>query len=65
MMVDKRLHHTRWDRATHRKVMLVGTIFCAAFVAISFYLRPQPETAYVLKKADKLVRTVGSPAPVH
>ena len=55
----------RWDRGTHRKVMLVGTIFCIAFVAISYYLRPQPETTFVLKKADKIIRTVGSPAPLN
>ena len=55
----------RWDRGTHRKVMLVGTIFCAAFIAVSFYLRPQPDVTYVLKKADKLVRTVGGPPPAN
>ena len=55
----------RWDRGTHRKVMLVGTIFCIAFVAVSFYLRPQPETTFVLKKADKLIRTVGSSVPAN
>jgi hypothetical protein len=55
----------RWDRGTHRKVMLVGTVFCAAFVAVSFFLRPQPETSFVLKKADKIVRTVGSPPPAN
>lgn len=57
--------NNRWDRGTHRKVMVVGTIFCVAFVAISFYLRPQPEMTYVLKKADKLVRTVGAPVPAN
>jgi hypothetical protein len=55
----------RWDRGTHRKVMLVGIIFCVTFVAVSFYLRPQPETNFVLKKADKLVRTVGAPVPAN
>jgi hypothetical protein len=55
----------RWDRGTHRKVMLVGTIFCITFVAVSFYLRPQAETTFVLKKADKLIRTVGSSVPAN
>jgi hypothetical protein len=49
------------DKATHRKVMLVGLMFCAAFVAISFFAREQPENHYVLLKADKLVRTAGTP----
>ena len=50
----------QWDRGSHRKVMLVGALFCAAFIAISFFARPQPETSFALKKADKLVRTVGT-----
>lgn len=49
------------DKATHRKIMLVGLMFCAAFVAISFFAREQPENHYVLLKADKLVRTAGTP----
>jgi hypothetical protein len=49
------------DKSTHRKVMLVGLIFCAVFVAISFFAREQPENHYVLLKADKLVRTAGTP----
>lgn len=49
------------DRPTHRRVMLVGFLFCAAFVAISFFVRPQPQTDHVLLKADKLVRTAGRP----
>jgi len=48
------------DRRTHRKVMLVGLLCCAAFVAISFFAREQPANTYVLLKADKLVRTAGS-----
>jgi hypothetical protein len=51
------------DKSTHRKVMLVGLLFCAAFVAISFFAREQPANSYVLQKADKLVRTAGSPQP--
>ena len=49
------------DKPTHRRVMLVGLLFCAAFVVISFSLRPQPETGHVLVKADRLVRTAGVP----
>jgi hypothetical protein len=43
--------------------MLVGLLFCAAFVAISFFAREQPANSYVLQKADRLVRTAGSPQP--
>jgi hypothetical protein len=39
--------------------MVVGLLFCAAFVVISFSLRPQPEGGHVLVKADRLVRTAG------
>jgi hypothetical protein len=51
------------DKSTHRKVMLMGLVFCVAFVAISFFAKPQPENHYVLLKADRLVRTAGM--PVH
>jgi hypothetical protein len=51
------------DKRTHRKIMLVGLLFCAAFVAISFFAREQPDNNYVLIKADKLVRTAGTPPP--
>ena len=47
------------DRPTHRRVMAIGLLFCAAFVLISFYLRPQPKNDRVLVKADKLVRAAG------
>jgi hypothetical protein len=50
------------DRRTHRKIMLVGLMFCALFVAVSFFAREQPENTYVLQKADRLVRTAGTPA---
>jgi hypothetical protein len=53
------------DRRTHRKVMLVGLLFCAAFVAFSFFAREQPDNTYVLVKADKLVRTAGTPFPAR
>jgi hypothetical protein len=43
--------------------MLVGLLFCAAFVAISFFVREQPDNTYVLIKADKLVRTAGTSFP--
>ena len=49
------------DKQTHRRIMLVGLIFCTAFVAISFLAREQPENTYVLQKADRLVRTAGAP----
>ena len=49
------------DKSTHRRIMLVGLMFCVAFVAFSFFAREQPANTYVLQKADKLVRTAGSP----
>jgi hypothetical protein len=49
------------DKRTHRRVMLLGLLFCAAFVAISFFAREQPDNTYVLVKADRLVRTAGTP----
>jgi amino acid permease len=53
------------DRRTYRKVMVVGLLFCTVFVVFSFFAREQPANTYVLKKADKLVRTAGSAAPAH
>ncbi len=53
------------DKHTHRKVMLTGLVFCALFVAISFFAREQPDNHYVLQKADRLVRTAGSPLPAN
>jgi hypothetical protein len=53
------------DRHTYRKVILVGLLFCVAFVAFSFFVREQPVNTYVLKKADRLVRTAGSAVPVN
>jgi hypothetical protein len=52
------------DKQTHRRVMVVGWLFCAAFVAFSFFAREQPDNTYVLVKADKLVRTAGTPFPM-
>ena len=51
------------DKQTHRRVMLVGLLFCAAFVAFSFFAKQQPDNTYVLIKADRLVRTAGTPFP--
>jgi hypothetical protein len=53
------------DKQTHRRVMIVGALFCAAFVLISFFAREQPENTYVLQKADRIVRTAGSPPPAN
>nr|WP_247354293.1 hypothetical protein [Bradyrhizobium sp. 160] len=47
------------DRHTYRRVAIVGTLFCLAFVAISFSLRPQAEDTRVAVKADRLMRTAG------
>jgi hypothetical protein len=47
------------DRQTFRRVAVVGVLFCLAFVAISFSLRPQTEETRVLVKADRLTRTAG------
>ncbi len=47
------------DKPTHRRVMAIGLLFCAAFVLISFSLRAPPESDRVLVKADKLMRTAG------
>lgn len=49
------------DRPTHRRVMLVGSLLCLVFVAVSFLARPQPHNDHVLLKADRLVRTAGQP----
>ena len=45
--------------------MLVGLMFCALFVAVSFFAREQPANTYVLKKADRLVRSAGAPLPAN
>ncbi|HEV2156327.1 hypothetical protein [Bradyrhizobium sp.] len=47
------------DRHTYRRVAIVGSLFCLAFVMISFSLRPQLEGTRVAVKADRLVRTAG------
>jgi hypothetical protein len=53
------------DRRTYRKVMLLGLTFCVLFVTFSFFAREQPENHYVLQKADRLVRTAGTPVPAN
>lgn len=53
------------DQPTHRRVMVVGALFCMAFVVVSFSLRPQPDSGHVLVKADRLVRTAGEPPRAH
>lgn len=47
------------DRHTSRRVAIVGSLFCLAFVVISVSLRPQAEDVRVAVKADRLVRTAG------
>ena len=53
------------DKRTHRRVMLVGLLFCTAFVLVSLFAREQPDNNYVLKKADRIVRTAGAPPPAN
>jgi hypothetical protein len=53
------------DRRTYRKIVLVGLTFCALFVAVSFFAREQPANTYVLKKADRLIRSAGEPLPAN
>jgi hypothetical protein len=44
---------------------LVGLTFCALFVVVSFFAREQPANTYVLKKADRLIRSAGTPLPAN
>jgi hypothetical protein len=53
------------DRQTYRRIAVVGALFCAAFVLISFSLRLEMENARVLVKADRLVRTAGTQLQAH
>ena len=53
------------DKATHRKVMILGLTLCAVFMVVSLFLKQQPDNAYVLVKADKLTRTAGHSAPAN
>jgi hypothetical protein len=45
--------------------MLVGLMFCAAFVAVGFFAREQREGHYALLKADKLTRAAGTALPAN
>lgn len=53
------------DRQTYRRVVVLGVLFCAAFVTISLSLRPQSEEARILVKADRLIRTASDQAPAN
>ena len=53
------------DRQTYRRVVVVGVLFCVAFVVISFSLRPQTDETHVLVKADRLTRTAGEARPAN
>jgi hypothetical protein len=53
------------DRQTHRRVVIVGVLFCAAFVAISFSLRPLNQEAHLLVKADRLIQTASDQRTVN
>ena len=52
------------DKQTHRRVMVVGLLSCAAFVTISLLIKPQPENDHVLLKADGVIRTAGKLIPI-
>jgi hypothetical protein len=56
-------HHA--DRQTHRRVTIIGAMFCLAFVAISFSLRPQAGETRVLVKADRLLHTASQVRPAN
>lgn len=56
-------HHA--DRQTYRRAAIVGALFCLAFVAISFSLRPQTGETRALVKADRFVRTAGQASPAN
>ncbi|MEO8784470.1 MAG: hypothetical protein ABI404_21260 [Bradyrhizobium sp.] len=49
------------DKGTNRRTMLVGLMFCIAFVLVSYFAKPQDETDRVLVKADRLTLTAGKP----
>ena len=53
------------DKATHRKVMILGLTLCAVFVTVSFFLKQQPDNTYVLVKADRLTRTAAHSIPAN
>ena len=49
------------DKPTHRRVMVVGLLFCLAFVAHQLFAAAAAGNGHVLVKADRLVRTAGEP----
>ena len=53
------------DKGTNRRAMVVGLMFCAAFVLVSFFASPQVETDRVLVKADRLMLIAGKPLPTN
>ena len=48
------------DKPTHRRVMVVGLLFCAALSSSAFH-SGRSRNGHVLVKADRLVRTAGEP----
>ena len=53
------------DRQTYRRVVIVGVLFCLAFVVISFSLRPQTAEVHVVIKADRLKQIAGEARPAN
>ncbi len=53
------------DRQTYRRIVILGVLSCAAFVVISFSLRPQSQERHVLVKADRLMRTASYQLPAN
>ncbi|WP_051462969.1 hypothetical protein [Bradyrhizobium sp. URHA0013] len=47
------------DRHTYRRVAIVGTLFCLAFVVISVSLRPQLEDTRVAVTSHELTVVAG------
>jgi len=47
------------DMSTHQKIMVVGLMFCAAFMTITLFAGEQPDDNH---KAGKLVRSAGTPS---
>jgi hypothetical protein len=45
----------------YRRAVIVSVLFCAAFVAIGYSLRPQNEKA----RADRLIRTASDQRPAN
>ena len=50
------------DRQAFQRVMILGFMFCAIFLSVSFFLRPQPVESRIPVKADTLLRTAGAGA---